>query len=97
MKNTQVIDDADNSKYRIYAATEAEFDQIFPSGADIEFAEDFVDRVGEETGIEITEAIWARPVAKESVQGIHGTLFYGLKKEKAKFYPTKRFSDDNYG
>ncbi len=50
MKNIQVIDGADNSTYSIFAATEDEFEIIFPVGTDIEFIEDFVDRVGEEIG-----------------------------------------------
>lgn len=49
MKNIQVIDGADNATYSIFQATEEDFDQIFPQpGQDIEIAEDYVDRVGEE-------------------------------------------------
>ncbi|MBV8564675.1 MAG: hypothetical protein JO273_04380 [Methylobacteriaceae bacterium] len=97
MKNIQVIDGADNCKYRVFAATESEFELIFPNGADLEFIEDFLDRVGEELGSEIMDAISTRPIEKEDVKGIHGTLFYELINVKKKFYPNKRFSDDKRG
>lgn len=97
MKNIQVIDDADNCKYPVYSATDAEFDLIFPDGRDVEFIEDFVRRVKSKLSRNITEEIWRRPVDKSIVIGIHGTLFYGLKKQKAKYYPNRKFSDDKYG
>jgi hypothetical protein len=92
LKNIQVIDGADNSTYSIFAATDDEFDAIFPIGADVEFIEDFVDRVGEERGTRITMELWKRPVAKKDVRGIHGTLFYQLTHKK-RYYPTKRESE----
>jgi hypothetical protein len=92
LKNIQVIDGADNSTYSIFAATEEEFEIIFPVGTDIEFIEDFVDRVGEEIGIRVTTELWKRPVAKKVVQGIHGTLFYQLT-HKRQYYPTKKESE----
>jgi hypothetical protein len=97
MKNVQVIDGADNTKYPIYAAPEDDFDMIFPNGADLEFIEDFVDRVGEEAARKILTAMWDRPILKEDAMGIHGTLFYELAEKKRKFYPMKRFSDDKTG
>ena len=92
MKNIQIIDGADNCTYSVFAATEEEFSAIFPGETDIEFSEDFFDRVGEERGIEITRPIWQRPVNKKNVEGIHGTLFYQLL-DKKRFYPTKRESE----
>ena len=89
MKNIQIIDGADNCTYSLFAATDAEFAAIFPNGNDIEFAEDFFDRVGEEVGIQITREIWKRPVEKKTVHGIHGTLFYQLL-ERKRFYPTRK-------
>ena len=90
MKNVQVIDDAVNTAYAIYAATEEEFISIFPhTGQDVEFVEDFIERLGESAARETLEAMWSRPVDKKSVIGIHGTLFYGLT-EKRKFYENKR-------
>jgi hypothetical protein len=97
MKNIQVIDSADNSKYNVYAATDIEFEEIFPNGADIEFIEDLVRRLGNRKAGEITNELWKRPIRKIDVNGIHGTLFYQLKKSKKKYYPNKRFDDDKYG
>jgi hypothetical protein len=94
MKNIQVIEPAANCKYEIYSATDEEFDLIFPNGADIEFIEDCVRRLGNKKLSGVMELIWARPVKKVDVIGIHGTLFYQLRKLKKAYYPNKRFSDD---
>lgn len=89
MKNIQVIDDANNCTYSLFAATDEEFSAIFPGDADIEFAEDFFERIGEELGTKITEEIWKRRVDKKIANGIHGTLFYQLAHKK-RYYPTKK-------
>lgn len=90
MKNIQVIDEAVNTAYAIYAVTEEEFLAIFPdNGQDVEFIEDFIQRIGEEEASRIMRTVWTRPVLKKDVIGIHGTLFYGLE-EKKKFYENKR-------
>jgi len=89
MKNIQIIDGADNCLYEIYAVTDEDFAVIFPDGTDVEFVEDFVSRVGEERAAEISDAMWARRVEKKQVSGIHGTLFYELKRKSA-YYPTKK-------
>jgi hypothetical protein len=91
-KSFQLHCGADNSTYSIFAATDEEFEATFPAGADIEFIEDFVDRVGEEMGTAITMELWKRPVAKKDVRGIHGTLFYQLT-HKRRYYPTKKESE----
>ncbi len=93
MKNIQVIDGAVNCAYRVYEADDSAFATLFPAiGQDIEFIEDVADRLGEDALIRITRPLWARPVNKREVNGIHGTLFYGLPNKKP-FYPTKRESD----
>jgi hypothetical protein len=92
MKNIQVVDDAKNCTYSVFAATEEEFEAIFPNGIDIEFAEDFFDRVGEARGVKITRSLWKRPVEKLAVKGIHGTLFY-QQLYKKRYYPTKKESE----
>jgi hypothetical protein len=92
MKNIQVIDRADNCTYSIFAATDEEFESLFPNGTDIEFVEDFVGRAGEETAGQITGELWKRPVRKDSASGIHGTLFYQLTQKK-RYYPTKKESE----
>ena len=89
MKNILVIDGADNCVYDIFAAPEDVFDLVFAPGTDIAFAEDLdlrpdADRVGEALG-----TIWVNRVPKRDVQGIHGTLFYGLL-HKRQYYPTLR-------
>ncbi len=92
MKNIQVIDSAVNCTYDIFAATEEEFSQIFLGDTDIEFNTDVYKRLGEEKSARIFGKIWSRKVDKKSVNGIHGTIFYGLDNKK-EFYPTKKDSD----
>jgi len=89
VKNIQIVDDASNCTYSLFAVTDEEFGAIFPNGADVEFAEDFFKRVGEDAGTRITSEIWKRPVDKKVAHGIHGTLFYQLL-EKRRYYPTKK-------
>lgn len=89
MKNIQVIDGADNCTYDIYAATEREFSLIFPSGQDIEFIDDFVQRVGKRRARKVLDALWQRRQNKKEIRGVHGTLFYELGFKK-KYYPTKK-------
>ena len=90
MKNIQVIDDAINARYAVYAVTDGEFVTLFPDeGQDIEFIEDVIDRLGEEGTGELMAPVWERPVPKPRVNGINGTLFYGLSAKK-KFYKNKR-------
>lgn len=92
MKNIQIIDGADNCTYDIYAATDEEFEDIFPNGADVEFIEDFIERVGEERASAITNNLWKRYVAKGEAMGIQGTLYYQLLYKK-RYYPTKKESE----
>lgn len=89
MKNIQVIDAALNCVYDIFAATDEEFDLIFPSGEDVAFIDEVYAR-GEE--IKLNEAfrhIWSRRVQKIKVNGIHGMLFYEHENKKV-YYPTRR-------
>jgi hypothetical protein len=92
MKNIQIIDSAVNCTYSLFAATDKEFNAIFPNGTDIEFIEDVIDRLGEVQVAAITEKMWKRPVKKPAAKGIHGTLFYQLL-DKKRFYPTKKESE----
>ncbi len=92
MKNIQVIDGAANAAYDIFQATDEEFALIFPDGTDIEFIQDFIDRVGEAVAGTVLKALWSRLQEKKSIQGLHGTLFYELEFKKP-FYPNKRDSD----
>ena len=89
MKNIQVIDGAENCTYSIYSIDEELFEEIFPNGQDIEFADDLIDRVGPERSQNILSILWKNQADKKSVNGIHGTLFYELNFKK-QFYPTKK-------
>lgn len=95
MKNIQVIDSAINCAYSIYQVEDDVFDLIFPNeGQDIEFIEDFEERVGIEKVNSVLRPAWSRMIREKSnVNGIHGTLFYELRDEKKRFYPNKRETD----
>lgn len=92
MKNIQVIDGAANCTYDIFAATDEQFEAIFPDGTNVEFIEDVVERLGADAVKRVIEPLWERRVTKSEVQGIHGTLFYGLLHKK-QYYPNKLDSD----
>ena|ERR1700753_1427201 len=92
MKHIQVIDDALNCTYSIFAAEDDVFARLFPDGTDVEFNDDLYSRLGEAEASMLLTKIWEKPVDKKSVAGIHGTLFYGMPHKK-KYYPTKRESE----
>ena len=94
MKNVQIIDGAENCTYSVYRLTDDEFAAVFPTpGQDIEFIEDVVSRLGDDQVKTILGPVWARgEVSKALVNGIHGTLFYGLLSKK-RFYPSKKNSE----
>ncbi len=89
MKNIQIIDSAVNCVYDIFAATDGEFDLIFPNGSDIAFIEEIYGHADEKLLNTIFNDIWKRRIKKSEVQGIHGTIFYGYE-EKKMYYPTRR-------
>lgn len=89
MKNIQVIDGAVNCVYDIFAATDEQFDLIFPEGTNIAFIEDIVERLDKKLLKKAFKNIWTRPVRKSEANGIHGIIFYGLI-EKKEYYPTLR-------
>jgi hypothetical protein len=92
MKNIQVIDGAANCAYSVFAASDKNFGEIFPEGQDVEFADEFIRRVGDERAHVILSRLWRSRVEKKSVAGIHGTLFYDLAQKK-QFYPNKKETD----
>ncbi|WP_250627059.1 hypothetical protein [Pinirhizobacter soli] len=85
----QVIDDAINCTYSIFALTDKEFELIFPDGRDIEFADELFERLGDDLAARVINPAWSRPVAKAEANGIHGTIFYQCP-EKKQFYPTRK-------
>ncbi|KAA3452859.1 hypothetical protein C7I87_01415 [Mesorhizobium sp. SARCC-RB16n] len=94
MKNVQLIDGAINTAYNIYAVSDEDFELIFPNGQDIEFIEDFIKRVGRKRAGQVVYSLNKGLQKKSEVNGIHGTLFYELRRQKKRLYPNKRFSDD---
>lgn len=92
MKNVQVIDGAANCSYDIFEISDDDFARLFPEpGQDVEFAEDFFSRLGDEAE-RVYARLWRARLDKTKVNGIHGTLFCGLEQKK-KFYPSKRESE----
>jgi len=75
------------------AFTDEQFATVFSAkGQDIEFIEDVIERLTPEQLDQAFSGVWARPVKKSEISGIHGTLFYELEQKK-RFYPSKRESD----
>ena len=95
MKNVQIIDGAINATFSVFQASEEEFEAIFPNGRDMEFIEDFIQRIGERNADTILSAIWERPILKRDAQGLHGTLFYGWADRREHYPSTKREVDWN--
>ena len=96
MKNIQIIDGAENATFSIFQATEDEFALIFPDdGQDMEFPEDFFERVGDKVAIATLSPMWERPILKRDAQGIDGTLYYNYEKRRRHLPATKREVDWN--
>jgi hypothetical protein len=90
MKNIQIIDGADNCVYDIFAATEEEFDLIFPLGTDIAFIDEVYSIAKNRKSLDNAfNNIWGRRIEKSTAQGIHGIVFYELDKKKI-YYPTRK-------
>jgi hypothetical protein len=93
MKNIQVIDSAQNCSFSIYSVAEEDFRLIFPQvGQDVEFIEDLVKRVGSRRAGEIIKRATTTRLDKADIDGLHGTLFFGMASRRA-WYPNKRESD----
>ena len=105
-KNIQVIDGAYNSCYSIYSIEEKYFNLIFPNEQDIEFAKDFISRVGKRKGNKILKELWESSgdkgilgIDKKKINGIHGTLFNDYEdcdcgkdiRKKRKYYLSKKW------
>jgi hypothetical protein len=96
VKNIQIVDGAVNATYSIFQATDEEFEQIFPQpGQDLEIAEDYIDRVGEDEAGRTLSNLWIRPIHKRDVQGIHGTLYYNYR-EYASYLPKSKREIDRH-
>lgn len=88
-KNIQVIDGALNCTYDIWSTSDRDFALIFPDGRDIEFSDDLSNRLGTRRAIAVLRRLWANPIDKKAVVGIHGTLFY-RQSYKKDYYPTRK-------
>jgi hypothetical protein len=94
LKNIQIIDGALNATFSVFQATEDEFAAVFPAdGQDLEFIEDFIERVGDEQAAQILRPVWERPILKRDAQGIHGTLYYEYEDKRQYLPATKREVD----
>lgn len=89
MKNIQIIDGALNCVYDIFAATDEEFELIFPRGTDIAFINEVYDREDSQKLDAAFNNIWKRRVQKSEAMGIHGIIFYELDEKKV-YYPTRK-------
>jgi hypothetical protein len=92
MKNIQVIDGANNSAYDVFGISEVGYTLMFSSGTDVEFVDDFIERVGKSQADEILNGMWENRLNKKVICGIHGTLFFQLDHKK-EFYPIKNESE----
>ena len=92
MKNIMVIDGAKNCTYSIFEVSEKNFRVIFPGEQDIEFAEDLIDRIGNEKAEKVLKPLWKKRIPRTNAMGIHGILFYELLFKK-EYYPNKKESD----
>jgi hypothetical protein len=93
MKNIQFIDGALNSAYDIFACEDSDFKALFPGDRqDIEFIEDVVERMGDDAAGAIIIRVSQNKLNKPNVDGIHGTMFFGLA-YKREYYPRKIESD----
>jgi hypothetical protein len=90
MKNIQAIDGATNCTFSLFQATDEEFELLFPEPRqDIQYAEDLGDLPRQDEIAVALQRIWERPIRKQDIQGIHGTLFYQLQHYK-NIYREKR-------
>jgi hypothetical protein len=75
------INGALNCKFSLFQATDEEFTLLFPEPRqDIQYVEDLARRAEQSEINSALRRIWERPIRKSEAQGIHGTLFYQLKR-----------------
>ena len=94
MKNVQVIDDAFNCTFSIFQFTDQQFALIFPGdGQDIAFADELEAALSDAELQIAFDGAWNRPVQKCVIEGLHGTLIYGLNDRKEYFPESRRECD----
>jgi hypothetical protein len=97
MKNIQIFDRADNATFSMFQATDEEFEALFPNGQDMELIEDAIARLDPERLEKILAALWSRPIRKQDVNGLHGSLFYHWEDRRQYIPVTKREVDIDPG
>ena len=94
MKNVQVIDGAENCTFPVFEFTDEQFLMVFPGkGQDIAFADDLEELLSDAELMRAFDGVWDRPVNKQKMQGLHGTLFYEFHEKKHYFPDTRRECD----
>lgn len=90
-ENIQVIDDAENCAYSIFAATDREFALISGEGRSIAFAGEVIRKVGSKRWNEVSSKVWKRGIKREVI-GIYRTVFHKLGFKK-RYHPNRRETD----
>ncbi|RDZ26031.1 hypothetical protein DX914_19420 [Lysobacter silvisoli] len=88
MKNVQVVDNAINCVYDIFAVEDADFDLLFPPGQDVAFVDEVLKRHPPQALKPVFERMWRHRVPKRDVVGLHGLLYYDMEHKKP-FYPQR--------
>jgi hypothetical protein len=90
----QIIDDAANCTFSIFQFTDEQFSLIFSDeGQDIAFIDDVLSKLSESDQKRAFEDAWNRPTDKQTIDGLHGTLFYGFEDRQKHFPATRRECD----
>lgn len=90
IKNILVFDGGLGCTFPVFQATDEEFVAIFAmAGQDIELAEDFCERVGEQRANEVLGPIGMRPIQKRDAKGIQGILLYNSE-DRRPYLPASR-------
>ena len=94
MKNVQIIDGSTNCTFSVFQFSDEQFTQIFAGhGQDIAFADEIHDRLSLADAAKAFEGVWDRPVDKQKMVGLHGTIFYGFEDRRECFPATRRECD----
>ncbi|HVJ53282.1 MAG TPA: hypothetical protein VM689_12520 [Aliidongia sp.] len=93
LKTIQFIDGRLTGSFGFWRANPEEFSEIFPGdGQDIEIAAHLADRIGERAD-ELLGAVLQRPILKQQLRGIDGTLLFEAEDRREFLPPTMRERD----
>jgi hypothetical protein len=86
LKTIQIIDGRLTGSFGFWRAMPDEFAEIFPGeGQDIEMGSHLVDRIGDRAD-DLFEQIMQRPILKQQLRGIDGTLLFEAE-DRSEFLP----------